>query len=155
MLSYGINQAELNEVMRVAQESSSPVQQDKVVRITADEGQRDLVNLTPKKWTGDLRRSWQSPIGNNAQYTVVNTSPIMGYLEVGTKDHGPVKAKKLYIPKHKNAMVYRKGLKWGKDFVLTDRVKGIKARRYVEGYAPKAAENLVQNVIKYIFSKIK
>jgi len=153
--SYGINLKPFWDVVKAGIAHSSPVQQDKVTRITADEGLRDLVDITPKKFTGDTKRAWIDPIGGGGNYRVINTSPVMAHLEKGTKDHGPVKAKKLYIPLRKAALVYKKGLQYGRDFVLAKRVKGIKARNYVENYVPKAMDNLVDNVKKYILDRIK
>jgi len=57
---------------------------------------------------------------------------IFEYLDKGTKAHGPTTKKKLYIPLSKKGARSRswKKLKWGVDFVLAKKVKGIKAAHY-------------------------
>lgn len=129
---------------------------DRVVEKNADNSWRDLVKLTPKRWTGDTRRAWRVVGRNNATYEVTNDSKVMRYLEYGTKMVAPIRAKNggfggkglLYIPLKKSAIRYRRGLKFGDDFVLAKQVKGIIAKNIVKDYANVALRNLTKDFIQ-------
>lgn len=104
-----------------------------------------MVEATPKKWFGAVRAGWQ--IENmgygvrrvfNDRPKAANGVPIIVFLEHGTANEGqgfiyPVRARALYIPLKRTAITYRKGLKFGVDYVLAKRVRGIKPRRIVAG----------------------
>lgn len=92
-----------------------------------------LVQETPKKWTGNTRRSWQVIKNGEMSWSVTNKNKVMAFLEYGTKDHGPVKKKALYIPLTRAASYgWKPTFKMGTDYILRRRVKGIKARKIVE-----------------------
>lgn len=81
---------------------------------------------------------------------VTNTSKVMVFLERGTRAHGPVTANALYIPLKKSAMIWRRGLVFGRDYVLAKRVRGIRARRIVETERPRAEERLHTELRTYV-----
>jgi len=113
--------------------------------------------LTPKKWTGNTRKSWTVTRRASGHYAVWNKSIIMRYLELGTKPHGPVRAKMLFIPKTRRAamagarvVLARPGAyTYGRDFILKKRVRGIKARRIATRFAPMARKILKDEMKAY------
>ena len=112
---------------------------DATVRDVAQEVHGWLKVLTPIKWTGNTRKSWIVRRNMGASYTVTNTSKIMLFLEVGTRAHGPVRARFLYIPLKPGAARWNSSLIRGVDYILTKRVRGIRARKIVEGVRDRAA----------------
>ncbi len=109
---------------------------------------KDLKSKTPKL-TGKTRDSWirQSFRGEGGRFgygwEISNKSPALKYLEDGTKSHGPVKAKHLYIPLRISARKgYRKGMKFGRDYILKKRVAGIKAHNIVKNQLPITRRNM-------------
>ena len=110
---------------------------------------RRLVTATPKKWTGQVRREWQV-LPQGSSVIVTNPSKIMFFLEKGTRAHGATNGKFLYIPLHPAAAMWRPGLKRGRDFILTKRVRGIKARRIAERERPVAAAETLAALTSYV-----
>lgn len=112
---------------------------DRVVNRVAHVTHMRLVTQTPKKWTGQTRRSWRVIKRGAASYQVTNISKVMRFLEMGTRAHGPKKAKRLFIPINRKGalagprLVFANSSKYkvGKDFILAKRVKGIKAMKIV------------------------
>ena len=120
----------------------------------ADNTLRRLKSATPKGHTGNTRDAWvidrrHSDLGFN--FEIRNESIIMKFLEFGTKAHGPKTKKLLYVPISKSAQGgYKKGLKWGTDYVMTKKVRGIKAHGIIK------AENIVaQREIKKILDQTR
>ena len=131
--------------------------QDKVIRKVALVTHARMVSRTPKGYTGGTRRAWEVIKVNTGYYRVKNDSKTMKWLEAGTKAHGPVTAKFLFIPlNRKTALAGAKGVfranravalnrafggtnagarrtkyKLGRDFLLVKRVRGITAMRIV------------------------
>lgn len=98
---------------------------------------RRLIMLTPKGYTGQTRRSWKIrrlSMGSDVAYSVFNESKIMRFLEHGTSDHGPRTAKYLFIPLNRKTALggVSKSSEFGTDYVLSKRVKGIKALKITE-----------------------
>lgn len=107
-----------------------------------------VVAATPKKWTGQVRRSWHVLRPNPHLRTVTNPNKIMRWLEYGTAGGGtgfvyPVKAKALYIPLVRRAMYgWKPSFKFGVDYVLARRVRGIRPRGIVAAERGLAAIRL-------------
>ena len=100
-----------------------------------------VVTKTPKGYTGQTRRDWHvykrsGPGGSG--YLVTNQSKVMFFLERGTKAHGPKTKKFLYIPLNRKAAIggWNSRLVIGEDYILTKRVKGIKAMNIVKKQIP-------------------
>lgn len=95
-----------------------------------------LIQQTPKGFTGQTRRSWSLlnySSGTSVGFELNNKTRTMRFLEFGTKAHGPKRSKFLYIPKNRKASFgWDNSLKFGKDYILTKRVSGIKALKIVE-----------------------
>ena len=75
-------------------------------------------------------------------FRIKNTNVVMIYLEKGTKAHGPVTAKRLYIPLKPEAVQWSKGLKFAEDFVLAKRVRGIRALNILGSEIPIISDSV-------------
>lgn len=139
---------------------------DQPVEIAAFRVHRELVDKTPKRWTGHTRKEWQIQKTAPGQRLVFNRSKVMLFLEGGTGNAGtptsnggyiyPKTKKFLFIPLTSTAAVggWTPGMKFGRDYVLARRVRGIKAMRIVEKMRPRAAEILkgeMKNFLERIF----
>jgi hypothetical protein len=124
---------------------------DRVVEKVAFQTQADLIRKTPKLYTGMTRRSWIVQ-KQERHYIVTNTSKVMLFLELGTRAHGPVEAKFLFIPLNRRASIggWNPGLKFGKDYILTKWVKGIQAMKIVENQRPITQKMLLDAMTSYI-----
>lgn len=146
---------------------------DSMVRKVALITQARVKRNTPKRWTGNTRNAWKVVHWSTGIYALENVSPVMKFLEHGTKPHGAkgfrmtasgkLVRKKLFIPLNREtALAYSGGtfspsakvitkrtlnrggirrklykygknkkFKYGTDYVLAKRVRGIKPRRIV------------------------
>lgn len=140
---------------------------DKVVNRVAWVTHRRLVQRTPKRWTGHTRKSWRVFRRRASWYSVTNLSKVMVFLEEGTKAHGPVSAKALFVPLNRRAAfagprgvmaaiakANEEGKKpkfvFGRDYVFTKKVKGIKALHIVRNHRPFVATTLKSAMRQYI-----
>ena len=112
-----------------------------VLKKVVEQSTDNLREKTPVKWTGNVKASWVTEELTDG-FQIKNTNVVMLYLEKGTKAHGPVTAKRLYIPLKPEAAQWSKGLKFGVDFVLAKRVKGIRALNIVRDEIPVLSDNL-------------
>ncbi len=124
----------------------------KVVATVAAKSFARVVTATPKGFTGNLRQQWQMTQAQPGEWHLFNLSKVMRFIEYGTKAHGPVRAKALYIPKTRSAAVggWRKGLVYGKDYVLAKWVRGITARHIVRAEKERAQEELGNDMRKFL-----
>jgi hypothetical protein len=122
---------------------------DKVLAGVAFTGQREFVAVMPKV-TGELARSWHTIKRGTAQYEITSNSKVALFLEEGTKAHGPKTAKYLYIPLRPGARVWRRGLVFGRDYVLTKRVRGIKALKYLRPVSDSLSKVMVDEFVKQL-----
>lgn len=147
-----------------------PAAIDPVVERVALRTQREVVEATPKKWFGQVRRSWQIERPELGARVVKNDNKIMLWLEEGTKAHGPVNAKALFIPLTRQAALAsqdtttrrrvivrrRKGvtqvqqLVYGRDFVLAKWVRGIQARHIAAKQAVKTELDLFSAMFQHL-----
>jgi hypothetical protein len=67
----------------------TPQALDPVVERVALRALREVVDATPKKWFGQVRRSWQLEKPELGARLVKNDNKIMLFLEEGTRAHGP------------------------------------------------------------------
>ena len=139
---------------------------DVPVEIAAFKCRTELIERTPKRWTGLTRRAWEvQRVGPGARM-VTNKSKVMLFLEEGTGNAGtptsnggyiyPKSKKFLFIPKTSTASLtgWRAGMKYGIDFILARRVRGIKALRIVAGFRGRAREILkgeMQSFLQNLF----
>jgi hypothetical protein len=116
----------------------------------------ELVELTPRKWTGLTKKSWKVEIPQKGQRIVKNESKVMKWLEDGTGQSTggyiyPTTALQLFIPLTQAAMFgWSEGMVYGTDYITRRRVKGITARHIVRDYAPKAQELLKEEMKKFL-----
>lgn len=130
-----VDATEWNELMSKIQEKLGPEAQQRLMDKIALIAQRKLVELTPKK-TGGTRRAWQIEQPNPNSRVILNVSPVMGYLEFGTKAHGPVSGDFLFF-KNQNGQLIRK--RW---------VAGIEAQHIIEKYIPEFEKMTLEEIEK-------
>lgn len=135
---------------------------DQPVERTAFRAQRDLVSNTPKRWTGITRRSWGITKPGPGQRLIRNSSKVMIFLEEGTGNAGtptshggyiyPKTKRYLFIPLNARAALqgWLPGMKFGVDYVLAKRARGIKAMKIVAKYRPIAQQNLKNEVRAFL-----
>ena len=117
---------------------------DKVAFVTLAE----LVKASPKKWFGQIRSGWRvtkpqlgarllnidpARKSGNGETSVAD---IAKWVDQGTANNGqgfiyPKEKKRLYIPLKRTAIVWREGLRYGVDYVMARKVRGIKGRKFV------------------------
>lgn len=135
------------EKLREQMEGLKPEALNAVVDRAAFETLAALIEATPRKWFGQVRASWRIENRGVGSRVVRNDNKIMLFLEEGTRDHGPVSAKFLYIPLTRGAVRWRPGLVRGVDYILSKKVKGIKAMHIVATQRQIAMERLY-NLLK-------
>lgn len=128
----------------------TPAATDRVLGRAAYAVHAGIVLKTPKKWTGRTRAAWQVSHPRIGRYVVGNTSKVMKFLEDGTRAHGPVTAKALFIPLNRRTALagpaaviqaQRSGLRTfvaGRDYIWRKRVRGIQPRYIVRRFRPEA-----------------
>lgn len=123
-----------------------------VLKKVAWESFARLVIATPKGYTGNTRQSWKVIPVPNVGYIVTNVSKVMLFLELGTKAHGPVKAKFLFIPLNRSAAIggWTEGMVYGTDYVLAKRVRGMQALGIVASERVTAKAALRQGMLNFI-----
>jgi len=118
---------------------------DVVVGQVAAATWRKVVERTPKRWFGDLRRQWTVEHPRLGLYVVKNPSRVMGFIEFGTANEGtgriyPKNGKALYIPlTRRAALKWSPELEYGVDYILRPSVKGIKPRWLVRAQREESA----------------
>lgn len=143
-------------LLRFAQ-AFSPAAVDLIAERTAARTLTALVSNTPKKWTGMTRRSWQMLRGVGGGWQVTNISKIMVFLELGTRDHGPVTAKMLFLPLTRAAAIggWNPGLVRGQDYILRKEVRGIQAMGIVKKQIPITRGWLREDAVKFVTNALK
>lgn len=147
-----------------------PANLDKLVDKVAFQVLAELVKASPKKWFGQIRSGWRittPQIGQRkldidpAKKTIVGTSvaDIAKFVDQGTANQGsdriyPKRSKFLYIPLKRTAVIWRPGLKFGKDYVLSLSVRGIKPRRFVSPVRLRARQ-LLNEALMALVEKLK
>ena len=121
-----------------------------------------IVAKTPKRWFGALRKAWRVRKPGEGARVVENTSKIMLFIEGGTGNAGTPTSNGGYIyPKTKRVLFipltasvamngYRRGLVFGKDFVMAKRVRGIKAQHIIENFKPEARRMLREEMKAFL-----
>jgi len=106
---------------------------------------------------GNTRRAWQGPNKVRPGVRLIeNDSKVMRFLEEGTRAHGPVTAKMLYIPLTVRALSgWHSGLVRGTDYILTRWVRGIAAMWIVRGVRKEALVMLKAAMRDHIRALVK
>lgn len=131
-----------------------------VAKVTADT-LRHVVEATPKRFFGDLRRQWRADRLGSGSYVIRNSSKVMLFLEEGTANGGtgriyPKTKKALYIPLTRRAALgWKPGLKYGVDYILRKSVRGIKPRWIVRQERIIARQRLLDAAKAHIEKAIK
>jgi hypothetical protein len=104
------------------------------LRAIAEGAKAEAILKTPERFTRNTKAGWQVVSRGSVGWILRNNYRAMRYLEKGTKSHGAKRAKRMFIPLNKKAHsagpkgVYRnkKSYKWGVDYILAKRVRGIR-----------------------------
>lgn len=88
-------------------------------------------------------------------FEVYSESQIMTFLELGTKAHGPKKAKALFIPLTAAARSAGKGKNFGRDFILAKKVRGIKKGEYFKKEERRQRKRIPRQVQSRIAKTLK
>lgn len=134
-----IDAKKLNSFLTRTQMATARKALDAQMRIIAEDARKELVQRTPRRYTGNTKAGWQVLRKSASNYTVRNRYKAMKFIEDGTKAHGPKKAKFLFVPKTKAAtlagaravLANPKRFKRGRDFYLAKKVRGIKGIKIV------------------------
>ena len=149
MITVQVFTQEAESAMSRLMQSLTPERTDPVVGMVALRTETKLIEKTPKR-TGQTRRHWTHNRINSGTWTVTNTSKVMLFLEKGTRAHGPTSSKFLYIPLRNSAMVWHSGLVRGRDFILTKRVRGIRAMNIVANHRRVASNDLRAAMVNHL-----
>lgn len=144
----------------------APARLDRIVDRVSFQTLAQLVKASPKKWFGQIRSGWRITKPGEGQRKLdidpsrvtksgTSVADIAKFVDQGTADNGqgyiyPKRAKRLYIPLKRTAIVWREGLRFGKDYVLAKRVKGIKGRKFVAPVRRAAHKNLNDALIALV-----
>ena len=141
-------------ILRIVKNLSQE-QVDKIVDKVALQSETNLKINTPKGWFGTVRNGWTTRkpepgvrVVSNGIRTP-NGVPIVLFLEEGTARAGtgwiyPRTSKKLYVPLTKRAAAgWRPSLVYGKDYVLKNRVRGIKPLHFIAAEREKIEGRIV------------
>lgn len=138
-----VDPGEAARILRKIAEAMTPEKIDPVVERVAVESFANLIKTTPKRWFGQVRGSWKMTKPAPGVRELRNDHKVLPFLEFGTKAHGPVNKKFLYIPKNRKAAFgWNPSLKRGVDYILTKKVRGIKPMHIVANEKEKANERL-------------
>jgi hypothetical protein len=134
----------------------TPTAVDPVMERVGLETFRELVEATPKRWFGQVRAGWRIEKPKEGERVVINRNKVMLFLEAGTANQGtgfiePKEKKALYIPLNRRAaMGWVEGLKYGVDYILRMRVRGIKPRWIVHKERKKARARLMKALKEHV-----
>jgi hypothetical protein len=157
-----LEDAELQLKLQRLELAVSDASFDKPIDKAGNRALREIVLKTPKKWTGETRKSWQLRKPYAGTRILFNASKIMSFLEGGTglSTGGyiyPRFKKRLFVPLTRRAALAAPGskLKYGTDYVLAKRVKGIQAKHIVENFKPRAQEILHEEMSAFLKEALK
>jgi len=126
-----------------------------------------MVRESPKKWFDQIRSGWEVTrpfLGMRVMDIPATKRTTSGteirqialWVDQGTANAGqgyiyPKTASKLYIPITKRAAVgWNESLKYGKDYVLRDRVRGITPRFFIAPVREKVFANFRTEMVRYV-----
>jgi hypothetical protein len=134
-------------------ETMRPRVLNNILRTVASRGMRRLMDATPRGLTGRLKKAWRV-VATGKGWTVTNIQgKIVLFLDQGTRAHGPVRAKVLFIALTKRAVMsgWTPQLRRGVDYVFAKRVRGIRALNFVSREADwmrEASQLAIQQYIR-------
>jgi len=127
-------------------------QHHEVVEKVAAKSFSRMVRATPKGYTGMTRQEWELKRTSPGEWWINNDYKVMRFLEYGTKAHGPKTAKALYIPLNRRAAIggWKRGMRFGVDYVLAKREKGIKPMGIVAAEQERAESELGTEMRRFL-----
>lgn len=156
MIRVLVQTEDARRMLKRIQSALEPAAIDPVVGRVGLETLRSVVEATPKRWFGQVRRSWQIEMPTLGSRVVRNDNKIMRFLEFGTANAGqswiyPKTKKMLYIPLNRRAALgWNESMVRGVDYILRRRVRGIKPRRIVAKQREIAAKKLLEAFVQHI-----
>lgn len=131
---------------------------DRVASQTLSATRKEIKKYTAVRYTGETRRGWVTVREKMGKYATVNQTNAAMFLEEGTRAHGPVVKKALFIPLNKKAFFwYRYGkfkLQKKTDYITVKFVKGIRPRKMAERRIPFALRYGIAKFKQLVLSKI-
>lgn len=124
----------------------------RILKDAALKGLNKLIRATPRGLTGRTKKAWRvdkTPSG----YTITNSNGrVVLFLDQGTRAHGPVRARFLFIALTKRAALYgwSPSLRRGRDYILVKRVRGIRALNFVRRETDRTREYAVQQMTQHV-----
>jgi hypothetical protein len=145
----------------------TPEALDPVVERSAFKALAAVAAASPRRYFGQLQGGWRvekPAIGTRLLRipphlkgpTGKSAAQILLFVNDGTANNGsgfiyPVHKKFLYLPLNRNAALgWRPGLKFGTDYVLRSRVRGIVGRHFVEPVFAKAREEFKEALKSFV-----
>lgn len=131
---------------------------DVEMKRAATDTMREAIRKTPRRFTGQARLGWTMKRLGPSRYKVENRGQIMRFLDGGTKAHGPRKAQRLFVPltfrAHKagarGVLANKEKFKYGKDYVLARRVRGIKPHKIIAKSAEFGSKRALVRVNRFV-----
>lgn len=152
--------SETEETRRTMERIAEGLTQEKLQPILDDvalETWGDVVERTPKGWTGNLRRAWTIEIPGPGRVDIVNPMPVARFIEEGTANGGtgriyPRRKRALFIPLTATAAVggWTSALRFGVDYILRKWVKGIRPRWIARDATTRAEVRLIGRVQQHL-----
>lgn len=105
----------------------------------------ELTADTPRRYTGNTRKGWKVRTMGRGWRRVENKEKVMFWLEEGTRRRVPKSSKNLFIPLRASAWRaggYKKGMRWGQDFVFAKSARGIKPLKLIPAQARTAQRRI-------------
>lgn len=145
MIGIIVDTREIDGLIRRGKENFTVFKQEQISKKWAKKGFKLVKQNTPKR-SGKTRNRWRVYKTGKNQWVIENDSPVMRFLEHGTKAHGPVTAKFLFVPIKRKITQWRPGLVMGKDYILTKKVRGIKPHHIIRDVAEKIEVGVVNDM---------
>lgn len=112
MIRVNVKTEQARRAVEALARGLTPKAIDGLVGDVALESLGRLKRATPKGFTGQTRNAWQIAKPRDGVRVLFNPTQTMRWIEFGTKAHGPVVAKALFIPLTKKAfLAYGRGTK--------------------------------------------
>lgn len=153
----GLDGIDYDKFLTALQERLAPARLNILTEREAFQTHAELVEAMPQKWNlSGIRQSWKVEQIDTAHHSVENDNRIFRFLDKGTKPQVAKSGKKFFIPLTKRAAVaYASGnrsakLKYGKDYILVKKHKGIEARDFSGKQNEVTQERFQKSVDEYV-----
>lgn len=139
-LSVSVDARKLSRAIGKLRTSVTKASLDPAISKVSDDTLRYARRKTPKRLTGKTREAWKKRRRGHASYYVENNTKVYKFIDNGTKAHGPKRARVMVLLLSKRALkagvkgvlANRRRFRYGKDYAIARRVRGIKPMRITE-----------------------